>query len=94
MRDYKNIIKEAELLASSPEAVVAYLKERDSQDGDDELEQALLRLNHPLIDLALAQYGRSLDVLKTLFHRGQLPLKVAVLANQCIAITNLNELNF
>lgn len=82
MRDYKNIIKEAELLASSPEAVVTYLKERSSQDGDDELEQALLGLNHPLIDLALAQYGHSIDVLKALFHRGQLALRVAVLANQ------------
>jgi hypothetical protein len=83
MRDYKNIIKEAELLASSPESVVAYLKERSSQDGDDALEQALLGLNHPLSDLALAQYGRSIDVLKSLFHRGQLALRVAVLANQC-----------
>ena len=85
MRDYKNIIKEAELLASSPEAVVTYLKERSSQDGDDALEQALLGLNHPLIDLALAQYGRSIDVLKSLFHRGQLALRVAVLANQAVA---------
>jgi hypothetical protein len=83
MRDYKDIIKEAELLASSPESVVAYLKERSSQDGDDELEQALLGLNHPLIDLALAQYGRSIDVLKSLFHRRQLALRVAVLSNQC-----------
>jgi hypothetical protein len=83
MRDYKNIIKEAELLASSPESVVAYLKERSSQDGDDALEQAVLGLNHPLIDLALAQYGRSIDVLKSLFHRRQLALRVAVLANQC-----------
>lgn len=86
MRDYKNIIKEAELLASSPEAVVAYLKERDSRDGDDALEDTLLELNNPLIDLALAQYGRSLDVLKTLFHRGQLALRVAVLANQAAEI--------
>jgi hypothetical protein len=84
MRDYKNIIKEAELLASSPESVVAYLKERSSQDGDDALEQALLGLNHPLIDLALAQYGRSIDVLKSLFHRRQLALRVAVLANQAV----------
>ena len=83
MRDYKSIIKEAELLASSPESVVAYLKERSSQDGDDALEQALLGLNHPLSDLALAQYGRSIDVLKSLFHRRQLALRVAVLANQC-----------
>jgi hypothetical protein len=64
--------------------VVAYLKERPLQDGDDELEQALLRLNHPLIDLALAQYGHSIDVLKTLFHMGKMPLRVAVLSNQAL----------
>ncbi len=64
--------------------MLAYLKKRPLQDGDDELEQALLGLNHPLIDLALAQYGHSIDVLKALFHQGQLPLRVGVLSNQVV----------
>lgn len=93
MRDYEETIREAELLAGSPEAVVSYLKDRaarlalekTSDEGDEELEQALLGLNHPLVDIALARYCRHTPTAKALFHRESKALRLALLTNQVLA---------
>ena len=62
MRSFEEVIREARLLASSPESVASYLEERAGRlaengvlnEGDEELEAALLARGHPLIDLLLA----------------------------------------
>lgn len=92
MRRYEEIIREAELLASPPAAVVAYLEGRSQRlladrfcyEGDEALEQALLGRQDALIDLALAQHCRHAETAKTLFFRdGAGPgLRLAVLTNR------------
>lgn len=63
MRSYKAVILEAELLASPPEAVADFLKqraerlkgERFNDDVDERFEAALRERDDPLISLALAK---------------------------------------
>ena len=80
------ILNEAELMASAPEVVAEWLKNRKKglydPDWDDALESALISRKAPLIDLALARYGVSNEVLRALFSRGDLPLRVAALSNE------------
>lgn len=66
-------------MASSPEAVAAWLKARAEapeerrrdvwRGGDEELELALLARREPLIDLALARFGGHEKPQRDLFHR-------------------------
>jgi len=92
MRHYKTIVQEAELLATSPESVVQFLKERATgvKDKpvmdvvDEDAEQALRSRKHPLIDLALAQYGRHVAVVAVLFSSvpTKHPIRLAALSNK------------
>ena len=83
----------------SPEAAVEALKERNERlkaqnpYGCDfaEVEQALLARSEPLIDLGLAQYGLTREVLSDLYQRSlrgtgdaaqDLGIRIAILSNQ------------
>ncbi len=102
MRNYRTLIKEAELLAASPQIVVDWLQSRsanvqlfrDIEEADEDLEQALLARNEPLIDFALARYCVYPDVARALFEKASGPdannrqakaLRLAILANQSLA---------
>ncbi|MFJ1260957.1 hypothetical protein [Cupriavidus sp. CuC1] len=86
MRSVETFLLEAELLASPPQAVYDWLKERgakvnrvfDDHGGDEELEEALLARADPLIDLGLARFCVHGSIAKRLFSR---------------ALGNKNELN-
>jgi len=75
-RDYKATVWESELLVSSPDRVVNFLKERADlladgkvlNDIDEETEISLLRLNHPLINIGLAKYCRFGKTARLLFN--------------------------
>lgn len=67
----------AKLKFASPDRVYEALREYAEHLGpvpwfmaDEELEETLLARNNPLIDLALARYGASENVLGTLYSRG------------------------
>lgn len=93
-KSYKAIIKQAELLAMSPDALAAFLKRRASQsedewrndEVDDDIEAALLSRNDPLINLVLAQYARFIATLNPLFETGEPsgPMRLAVLSNKVV----------
>jgi len=92
MRHYKTIVQEAELLATSPESVAQFLKSRAAGSSnkpsmdvvDEDAEQALQSRKHPLIDLALAQYGRHVAVVASLFSSvsAKHPIRLAALSNK------------
>ena len=94
MRAFEEVIREARLLASSPELVASCLEERAGRlaengildEGDEELEAALLARGHPLIDLALAQFCRHSKTAKALFFRepANQAVRFAVLTNQVV----------
>ena len=94
MRTYEETLREAKLLASSPETIAAYLEKRGRRlaadrfldEGDEELEKALLAVNHPLVDLSLARHCRFAETARLLFFRepASLALKLAVLANRVV----------
>ena len=91
MRNYKTLVTEAELMAMSPEAVAQYLRSRAtsirntaaSDVVDEDTEQALRSRKQALIDLALAQYGRHVAVVATLFSSvpSKHPIRLAALSN-------------
>ena len=91
MRGYKALIQEAELMAMSPELVSEFLKLRARQPKseahndhvDEDVEEALRERGEPLIDLALARYGRHLEVLSVLFQSAApgSPVRLACLSN-------------
>ncbi len=85
-RDLKVVLKEAELLASSPETVANWLRDHNrwsaTDPADDCLEANLLARKHRLIDLALARYGQCDEVLRTLFSRDDEILRTATLSNE------------
>ncbi|MFC6674016.1 hypothetical protein [Marinobacterium aestuariivivens] len=99
MRRVEDTIKEAELIASSPEAVAAYLKERGSrlsadelaEEGDEEFEKSLLDRENTLIELALARHCRHSDTAKTLFFKEptEMALRLSVLSNRVIGRDDL-----
>jgi hypothetical protein len=72
-RSVKAQLLESELMNSTPEHVHAWLKNRAEEPddrteyGDDEIEEALLTRNSPLIELGLARYGFSAKVINRLF---------------------------
>jgi hypothetical protein len=85
-RDHKVVLREAELLASSPETVADWLRTHDrwsaTGPADDSLEVNLLARRERLIDLALARYGQCKNVLEDLFGRDDDILRAAVLSNE------------
>lgn len=94
MRGYKTLIQEAELMAMSPEAVADFIKRRAGQSNDEarddpmdeEAEKALLGRKEPLIDLALARYGRHVEVVSGLFQAAApgSPVCLACLSNSAL----------
>lgn len=94
MRGYKTLIQEAELLAMPPEAVAEFLKGRAGQSKDEarddpvdeDVEKALRGRGDPLIDLALARYGRHMEVVSELFQSAppRSPVRLACLSNRAL----------
>lgn len=92
LRGYKTVLQEAELMSMPPVAVVDFLKQRGSQNRseawndpvDADVERALRGRSEPSIDLALARYGRSVDVAADLFQSAEPagPIRIACLANR------------
>lgn len=83
------LINEAKILASAPDTVAAWLAKSGefshwSKDADANLEVNLLARNERLIDLALAEYGFSDEVLRELFNRDDEVIRAAVLSNKRI----------
>lgn len=85
-RNFRTLLKEAELLASSPEVVANWLQSHNrwsaSEPSDDSLEANLLARRERLIDLALARYGQCEAVLQELFARDDQILRASVLSNE------------
>lgn len=94
MRGYKTLIQEAELMAMTPETVAEFMKRRAGQSKDEarddpvdeESEKALLGRKDPLIDLALARYGRHMEVVSWLFHAAEpgSSVRLACLSNTAL----------
>jgi hypothetical protein len=99
MRGYEEIIQQAELTIMPPELVAEFLKLRAGQSWeakcndqnlydpvDEQAEQALRGRNDPLIDLALARYGRNINIVSELFHAANpgSAIRMACLSNQAI----------
>ncbi|MFZ6761024.1 hypothetical protein ACO0K9_27805 [Undibacterium sp. Ji50W] len=97
MRGHNILITEAELIASTSERVYSILeiraarRDRNDPGFDMEVEKALLDRKDPLIDLALARFGKYNETMETLFKKfsgidlGQTrerALRLAVLANE------------
>jgi hypothetical protein len=88
------LVLEAQLAASTPDRVFAWLETRavrpkDSpSDTDPQVEKSLLARGDPLINLGLAQYGIEDDTVKTLFNSTdpayRPALRLAVLSNQAL----------
>lgn len=81
------LINEAKLLASAPDTVATWLAKLGEtsswgENADVALELNLLARNERLIDLALAEYGLSQEVLHQLFHRDDEVIRAAILSNQ------------
>jgi hypothetical protein len=87
-RSFKIMLTEAELLASSPDFVADFLlnnrrtKWSSKNVIDDETEKNLLARKDARIDLALARYAISKNVLSELYGRSQQALRAAVLSNE------------
>lgn len=94
MRGYRTLIKEAELMAMPATAVAEFLKRRSCQSKDEarddpvdkDVEKALRGRGDPLIDLALARYGRHMDIVSGLFQSAApaSSMRLACLANQAL----------
>jgi hypothetical protein len=92
MRSYETVLMQAELVASRPEVVAAYLKMQSTErkvlrppdDYDDELEKALLDRNDPLINLSLARYAFFQITVTGMFVSAEpdSPIRLACLANK------------
>ena len=95
MRSYKAVILEAELLASPPAAVAAFLKDRSERlkadrfndDVDEELEAALRDRNQPLISLALVRHAQFATTVQAMFDAAESgsAVRLAVLANTTLS---------
>lgn len=88
---YEATIRKAELMAMSPDTAAAALKARSANDElrwdgsfDEAVEDALLSRGHPLINLALARYGRFFAPLKSLFDASAPSdaIRLSVLSNR------------
>jgi hypothetical protein len=93
-KGYKAIIKQAELMAMPTEAVAAFLKKRADQNKvewrndpvDEDVEAALLARGDPLINLALAKFGRFIATLKPLFDAAEPSgaIRLSILSNNVV----------
>ncbi|MFS2165674.1 hypothetical protein [Variovorax sp. Varisp62] len=100
-KSYKGIIKQAELMAMSPDALVAFLKKRASQskdewrsdEVDEDIEAALLARDDPAINLALAKHARFIATSKPLFTSGEPSgaSRLAVLSNIVVGGENFSK---
>lgn len=87
LREYKVLVKEAELLNASNDFVYKFYKdsEKYSTEIDDILEANLLSRNDPFLDIVLAQYCQHGTTIFNLFSKAaqsdDLPLKLACLSN-------------
>jgi hypothetical protein len=100
-------IREARLLVSRPEDVFDELKRYAVQieadrlgSADDQLEKSLAERADPLIDLGLACYGSSREIVGALYRKAQAPaatpldaryrkgLRIACLSNQTVPIAH------
>lgn len=78
-QSYKGIIKQADLMAMSPDSLASFLKMRATQskdewrndEVDEDIEAALLSRHDPAIDQALAKHGRFIATLRPLFVVGE-----------------------
>jgi hypothetical protein len=100
-RDPKLVVRQADLLLSSPERVKAYLEARAAATdksalwADMETELKLLGRNDPLLDLTLARFGANDDVLRQLMARPgaeNKTIRLAVLLNEVVGRTRFNRL--
>lgn len=88
-QDNNLAIKKYFLLNSSADVVYAFFKENALKrskvlDGHNELgecEKELLKKDHPLINLALAQYGCSKEIFDVLYANGTEEIRIALLSN-------------
>lgn len=92
-RDPKNVVLEAELMASSAEYVRAWLEENARKKTsrlfgrDDGIDHALLKRGDPLILLSLARFSASADVVRTILNgpaRSSKALRLTVLMNETV----------
>ena len=93
-KGYKDIIKQAELMAMTPDAVAVFLAQRARQSKDewrndevhDDTEAALLARGDAAINLALAKHGRFIATVKALFTSGEPSgaTRLAVLSNTVV----------
>lgn len=91
-RSYQQVVREAELLSSSPEQIAAELREAADQAKtspfeaalDEDTERALLELKNARVDIALARYCHQQDTARSLFFRepNDPAIRMAVLSNQ------------
>jgi hypothetical protein len=94
MRGYQTLIQEAELMVMPPYAISEFLKRRASQGRgealddpvDEDTERALRSRGDPLIDLAIARYGRHMSVVAGLFNSAEpgSPVRLACLSNRAL----------
>ena len=83
------IVKEYELMASSPREVYDFYRDRKEKsdeyrhDGlvDEETDTSLWSRNEPLINLAIAKYGSNKDIAKKILNGDNEALKLALLKN-------------
>jgi hypothetical protein len=68
---------------SGPDFVYQWFEDRaKNSESSEEIEQALLARRDPLINLALARYGSSSEIVKALFQSGDDDICIAALSNQ------------
>jgi formylglycine-generating enzyme required for sulfatase activity len=94
--EYDKIVQEAELMAMTPQAVADFLMKRADQIRskkirastrewaiDEDTERSLRSRADPLIDLCLARYGTSIEIVADLFRSSppSSPLRLACLSN-------------
>ena len=89
MSEYQQIIREAQILASSSDEIVKYIEGRSRynlEDSGEDFETKLLAISERRIDLALAQHCVWAETAKTLFFKDaeNLVLKLSVLTNEKI----------
>lgn len=99
MTNYAASIRQARIKASSPEAIAEYLCARSQEEileDMDELDPYLANINSPLINIALAQYCGSEEVIENLYikNRNDRSIKVACLANQNIKLSSRRSFPF
>lgn len=96
MRGYKALVQEAELMAMPPELVADFLKQRAGKsaieirydDIDHETETSLLGRAEPLINFALARYGKNIEVVRALFNSAtpNSPVRLCCLINRVLSV--------